>query len=139
MGLNEKNHSDLADAQFVADFQNCTLPPALFSHEAHLRLAWLMIEKHGDEADTIVSRMITNYVNHLGAVDKYHHTLTVAAVKIVAHFKAKSDTTNFQDFILQNPRLKTHFKELIHSHYSSAILKSAQSKTTYLRPDLMKF
>lgn len=36
-----KTHHQLNDQQFEEQFQNCTFDPTLFTHEAHLRLAWI--------------------------------------------------------------------------------------------------
>lgn len=133
-------HLDLADEEFLDQFKSCALSPELFSHEAHLRLAWLLIDKHGLElAIDQVCSQIENYVDHLGARDKYHKTLTVAAVQIVNHFYVQSESTNFIDFILENPRLKTSFKELIDSHYSSEVYHLEQARAKYFEPDLLPF
>jgi len=134
------SHLDLADEEFLDQFKSCALSPELFSHEAHLRLAWLLIDKHGKEvAINQVSGQIENYVDHLGARDKYHKTLTVAAVQIVHHFYEQSESTNFDDFILENPRLKTSFKELINSHYSSEVYNLEEARVKYFEPDLLPF
>ncbi len=42
-----EEHFYLTDIQFERQFANCSLNPELFSHEAHLRLAWLHISKYG--------------------------------------------------------------------------------------------
>ena len=44
-----EKHFDLDDSEFLARLENCTLDPACFSHEAHLRLAWLRIRELGLE------------------------------------------------------------------------------------------
>lgn len=134
------NHFDLSDAAFEEAFANCTLSPSLFSHEAHLRLAWIHLYRHGLEGGIkAVCDQITNFVNHLGAQDKYNHTLTVAAVKVVHHFMQQVDYDNFFDFILATPRLKTDFKTLIESHYSFDIFNSEKAKKEYLEPDVLPF
>ncbi len=134
------NHFDLTDEQFEQDFSNCALPPGSFSHEAHLRLAWIHLKKHGLEtAIATVCDQLTNYVNHLGAQDKYHKTVTVAAVIIVHHFMQRANTDNFFDFVLKFPKLKKDFKGLIESHYSFNIFQSEEAKGSYLEPDLLPF
>ena len=134
------NHADLSDEQFAEAFKNCTLPPSLFSHEAHLRLAWIHLKKDDLEtAITTICDQLTAFVNHVGARDKYHKTLTVAAVKIVAHFMQRFSGNKFFDFIVQCPELKTNFKDLIKSHYSFDIFNSEQAKMDYLEPNLLPF
>jgi hypothetical protein len=36
-----EKHLELTDLEFEANFKNCSLNPDIFSHEAHLRLAWI--------------------------------------------------------------------------------------------------
>jgi hypothetical protein len=40
-------HFSLTDIEFENQFENGTLKPELFSHEAHVRLAWIHIKKYG--------------------------------------------------------------------------------------------
>jgi hypothetical protein len=42
-----EKHLDLSDNEFEKQFINCELSPDIFSHEAHLRLAWINIKKMG--------------------------------------------------------------------------------------------
>ncbi len=77
-----ENHFDLSDLEFEKQFENCALNPELFSHEAHLRLAWIHVTQYGEEkAIENVTRQLMNFVDFLGARAKYNHTLTIAAVK----------------------------------------------------------
>ena len=134
------HHLKLTDAQFLGHFNDCTLPPALFSHEAHLRLAWLNIKQLGAAlAITKVQSQIKAYVKAVGATDKYNTTLTIAAVQMVNHFMQRSNAKHFTDFMKEYPQLKADFKRLIKAHYSFDIFNSAQAKTTYLAPDLQPF
>lgn len=134
------SHFDYSDAEFVAQFARCTLDPSVFSHEAHLRLAWINIREYGLlEARVMTKKQLKNYVNHLGAEDKYNETLTIAAINAVNHFIAKSAFDNFRDFITEFPKLKTHFKALMACHYGFDIYNSPTAKATYLAPDLLPF
>jgi hypothetical protein len=134
------SHSDLTDAAFEQQFQTCTLDPALFSHEAHLRLAWIHIRQYGVEQaiENICTQLIA-YTSHLGASDKYNKTLTIAATRAVYHFMQKTAAGSFADFIRQFPRLTTNFRDLIASHYTQDIFKSDLAKREYLEPDLLPF
>jgi hypothetical protein len=109
-----KNLVDLSDDEFEQQFQNCSIDAALFTHEAHLRLAWIHIEKYGAEkAITNICFQLKRYVEFLGATDKYNETVTIAAIRAVYHFKLKTDASSFSEFITKNPRLKNNFKELL--------------------------
>ena len=135
-----QDHYKLSDAEFTDQFKKATLDPKLFSHEAHLRLAWIYINNEGlDEAISKTTHQLKNFVTTLGALDKYNETVTVAAVKAVYHFWLKSDSKTFQDFILENPRLKTDFKTLLAAHYDIDIFNSEIAKSSFLEPTLLPF
>lgn len=133
-------HYSLSDAQFIAQLESCSLDPTLFTHEAHLRLAWINIKSHGiEKAVELTQHQIVSYVQHLGANDKYNATLTVAATRAVYHFMLKVNTWSFEEFIAKAPQLKTEFKKLIESHYGFDIFNSQEAKAKYLEPDLCEF
>lgn len=135
-----EKHFTLDDLTFEQQFADCTLDPTLFSHEAHLRLAWIHIRKYGiDQAIENICPQIKNYAASLGAHDKYNETVTIAAIRAVYHFMLRSQTANFQDFITENPRLKTSFKQLLYSHYRTDIFTSERAKKEYLEPELLPF
>jgi hypothetical protein len=62
-----EKHFTLSDTEFETQFQSCSLHPAIFTHEAHLRLAWIHITKYGAdiEIDNIRSQL-QNFVDTLG-------------------------------------------------------------------------
>lgn len=133
-------HLDLSDAQLLAQLENCSLEPALFNHEAHLRLAWIHLKHHDiDDAIAKVCKQLERYVDSLGARDKYNTTLTVAATRTVYHFMLKSNSHTFPEFMLEFPRLKSNFKDLLFTHYGFNIFSSERAKAEYLEPDLVPF
>jgi hypothetical protein len=134
------SHLNLSDKEFEIQFQSASMPPDMFDHEAHLRLAWIHIKKYGvDQAVLNVCAQLKNYVTHLGVTDKYNQTLTIAAVKAVNHFVLKSETRDFTDFIGENSRLKTDFKTLMFSHYKTDIFNSPLAKARFIEPELLPF
>ncbi|SEL39488.1 hypothetical protein SAMN04487910_2331 [Aquimarina amphilecti] len=135
-----KTHFDLDDIEFKTSFENGTLDPSLFNHEAHLRLAWIHIKLSGDDiACETITNQILSYVTKLNAIDKFNKTLTIAAVKIVNYYIQKSKSNNFKEFIAEFPGLKNNFKGLVDTHYSIDIFNSEEAKTNYLAPDLIPF
>ncbi|MFK2820041.1 hypothetical protein U0L90_07935 [Flavobacteriaceae sp. LMIT009] len=132
-----EDHYNISDIEFENQFTNCQLDPSLFSHEAHLRLAWIHIKKYGvDQAIENIQSQLKKFVAHVGATDKYHTTLTIVAVRAVDHFMQKSNHTDFQTFIAAFPKLKTDFKALINSHYSFDIFENEKARKKFLEPDL---
>ena len=133
-------HFTLTDVSFEQQFETSTLNPDIFSHEAHLRLAYIHIKKYGINTALInIPQQLKAYVTAIGAEAKYNHTLTIAAIHAVAHFIKKSSSHNFQDFIVEFPQLKTQFKQLIRTHYSVDIFNAADAKYSIMEPDLAPF
>ena len=101
-----EKHFDLNDAEFEAAFENGTLQSSTFSHEAHLRLAWIHIHKYGEKAAIEnMQKQIKKYAISLDEEDKYHATITVGSVKEVYHFMLQSNSYNFKDFIHHSGRI----------------------------------
>ncbi len=134
------DHFALTDEQFEQQFKDASLDPALFSHEAHIRLAWIHISKYGaDVAAEHLCRQIAVFDATHDDGTNYNKTVTVAAVKAVHHFMDKSSASTCAEFIQENPRLIFNFKDLIRAHYSQNIFKDEVARHTYVPPDLASF
>lgn len=135
-----KSHLVLSDDQFEQKFKDLSLDPKLFSHEAHLRLAFIHLKKYGlEKAVENISDQIKSFDAHHGDGTKYHHTITVAAVQIMEHFLTKTNANSFEQLITSEPRVITSFKELLSSHYSKEVLSDPRAKTEYIEPDALEF
>ena len=133
-------HYFLSDQELAKRIANCTLNPELFTHEAHLRLAYHHIASFGlRKAEENLCEDIRTYATAMGDADKYHETVTVAAVKMVDHFMRKSKKSSFREFIQEYPRLRTHFRELLDQHYGFNIFKDERARQQYVAPDLLAF
>lgn len=134
------SHNELSDKEFLDQFESCKLTPSLFSHEAHLRFAWLNIELFGLEiAIKKVVEQINRFANYNGAPEMYHHTVTIVAVQAVNHFRKQSSSRTFSEFIKESPILLTDFKALINSHYSYDIFQSEEARKEYIEPNISPF
>jgi N-formylglutamate deformylase len=130
----------ISDAALLQEIASGRLNPEIFTHEAHLRLAWILIRSRGVEsAVKDVATLIKKYVEQLGVGHKYNHTVTVAAVYAVDHFIRKREIGSFQTFIETYPQLLTNFKDLLQSHYSIDIFHSKHAQTTFIEADLQGF
>ncbi|MFT0715746.1 hypothetical protein [Flagellimonas lutimaris] len=128
------------NADFAAAFESGAFPPQEFNHEAHIKLAWIYLGLFDEK--TAISKTceaIKNYDQLHGDGTKYHVTLTVASIKVVHHFRQKSNATTFEKFVAEYPKLVTSFKELLFQHYDKSVLTNPKAKTAYLQPDLLPF
>ena len=140
MSKKPQAHRKLSDQEFSIQFTDCTLKPAYFTHEAHLRLAWIELNRLTlDEAIESVCQLIQNYAAALGATDKFNRTITTAAVKMVDHFMRRSQSDRFEALLAEFPRMGEDFKGLMNAHYSFDIYRNAEARNTYLEPDLAPF
>lgn len=133
-------HTELTDLEFLEQFQQASMQPLTFDHEAHIRLVWIVYRNY-PEVDTSleVRRLIKNFATKIGEGQIYHETLTYAAVEIIIRLIDRSNSKDFSGFINENPRLIKDFKLLINEHYSPEILKTNKAKTTILEPDRQPF
>lgn len=125
--------SSLNDAQFLAAFHDCSLPPSCFRHADHLRLAWLHI--HQQPLEIAIDKVrcgIRAYAQHLGKPELYHETMTVAWMRLIA----SHDEPTFDEFLkLNEDRLN---KELLYRFWSAERLESEQARREWLAPDRMR-
>lgn len=114
----------LNDIDFLDQIENCTLSPELFTHEAQLRLSWILIEKYGLKVATLKNCKIKEqfYIKALNST-KFNLPLTKAYTEILHYFIQKSAAKNFEKLLREFPRLKYDFKKLVKTHYGFDILK----------------
>ena len=134
------SHKSLEDQEFEHAFKTGELPPSFFSHEAHLRLAWIYLGKYGmDNAIVMICKQIEFFDNLHGDGEKFHVTLTMAAIKVVHHFMLKSNAADFPSFMIEFPVLNSDFNSLLLQHYDQGMLFSPEAKTEFIAPDLLPF
>jgi len=138
--MQQTSHWDLSDQAFSQQFSDCTLDPFLFTHQAHIRLAWIYITQYGiDVASQRLCAEIARFDKVHGDGTKFNMTVTIAAARAVDHFMRKSNSSDFADFSAEFPRLLTNFKDLIGQHYGWNIFADSRAKISYLEPDLAPF
>ena len=130
----------MTDQEFMTQFEGLTLHPQHFNHRGHLRLAWLYLMQYPLEVAIEKTAVgIQAYATHLGATGKYHHTLTVAIVRLMNGRIQKSRHTSFAQFLDENPDLLNNLPQLLQQHYSQDLLYSERAKSVYVEPDLLPF
>lgn len=126
----------MSDQEFVDAFLACRLPAAQFQHRGHLRIAWLLLQRHPLElAIEEICNGIARLAAHLGAPGKYHRTLSEALVRLMAHDGAA--TLSWDEFLSANPELLTDVRGTVGRYYSSELLDSARARISFVEPDRM--
>ena len=109
-----KSHFQYNDTEFEQRFSNCTLNPALFNHTAHVRLAFIYLQKYGlKEAISRVSVQIQEFDRTHGDGSKFDPQLTEDAVRVVHTYMQESRSESFQSFLLRYPMFLVSFKSLM--------------------------
>lgn len=126
----------LNDEEFLRAFETCELPNTAFHHGDHVRAAWLYVRRFGEsDAATRLSERILRFATHYGSPQKYHYTMTVAWVRLIA--AAQRDTPNvvrFEDFLAAHPHLLD--MRALSKYYSASRLGSAAARAEWIEPDL---
>ena len=134
-------NNTLNDTDFLNEIVNFTLSPELFTHEAQLRLSWILINKYGVEVATVKNCKIKErYFIKVLKSDTFNLPLTKAYTEILHFFMESSSTKDFDKLLREFPRLKFSFKNLVKTHYGYNILKEHRTqKLAPLNPTLYSF
>ncbi|HEY2786039.1 MAG TPA: hypothetical protein VGJ05_13810 [Fimbriiglobus sp.] len=125
----------MTDDEFLAAFDSCTLPKPLWTHEAHVRLAWLCLDRIPfDSALAHVRTGIPKYNHSLGNTTGYHDTVTVAFLKIIAAKRTLGES--FEDFRNTNPDVFSKARPVLLSYYSKAVLESEEARAGFVEADV---
>lgn len=128
-----------SDEELLKKLKDGTLPPADFTHEAHIRLVWILRHKKRDELFHEVSQIIKNYAKSIGEDSIYHTTLTYAAVMIILNRIKSTSLDDFPPFIQENTDLITDFRNLIAQHYTDMTLNAEVARKEIIAPDILPF
>jgi hypothetical protein len=102
------------DSEFLAAFENCSL--ASFHHRDHIRMALLYVERYGlEEGTRRAVEGIQHFAAHAGQSQKYHHTMTLAWMRLAAQLLDKN---------------------ALDAYYSVDLLRSTQAREGWVEPDL---
>ncbi|MDX1454644.1 MAG: hypothetical protein R3217_04225 [Gammaproteobacteria bacterium] len=124
------------DAEFLQALEDCSLPSEAFNHRNHLRAAWLYLEQGPlAEAAMKCSLAIQRYATTIGAPEKFHLTLTLALMHIIAARRDAYPAPDWEAFLESCPELISDARELLAAHYSEALLESDQARRTFVPPD----
>lgn len=124
----------MSDEEFTRAFESCEIAGTCFHHRDHIRLAWIYFHRYGaKEAEVRIADAIRRFAAHVGKAEKYHQTMTVAWMRLVANAARASDG-DFEEFARRNPGLME--KSALGEFYSDAILQSETARGGFVEPDL---
>jgi hypothetical protein len=125
----------MTDDEFLAAFDTCTLPKPLWTHEAHVRLAWICLGRMSfAAARDHVRAGIRKYNESLGNTAGYHDTVTVAFVRIISTKRRLGET--FAEFRDTNPEVFSKTEPILLRYYSKPRIDSAAARAMFVESDL---
>ena len=126
-----------ADLAELAVFEAGDVSPEHFDHEAHVRVAWLMLgEADLDDCLRRYPRALRRITERLGVPEKFHATMTGFLLLLIAERRAKLPDADWLAFRSANPDLLTASGDLLRRHYSPGRLGSDLARRQFLPPDL---
>ncbi len=125
-----------SDEEFLRAFEDLSFPADLFHHQEHIRVAWLYLKStDATRAAERMSEGVRRFANHHGATQKYHHTLTLAWMRLVAAAIVETpEGHTFEQFIAAHAQLKG--TKLLDKYYSKELLQTAAAREAWVEPDL---
>ncbi|MDP3858740.1 MAG: hypothetical protein Q8Q73_13365 [Stagnimonas sp.] len=124
----------MTGAELIAGLAAGSLPPAHFNHAAHVQVAWeLLRQLPPAQAEARFCELILAYVRALGAEPKFHRTLSLALLRLIAaRMRPDEDWPRFQQ---RCPELFGDARNLLARHYSPQALAAGRDQD--LPPDLL--
>lgn len=125
----------MTDDEFLLAFEECAFSRPEWTHESHVRMAWLYLSRLPiDAALDRVRRGIQKLNAKIGSPDGYHETITVAFVSIIAsRLRTGESYLAFRD---RNPDLLDRTLPVLLRHYTKDRLWSPEARRGFIEPDL---
>ena len=127
----------LADAEFRVAVESLCFPVELFHHLEHIRLAWIYASAFTpEESSSRMAAAVASFAAHHGAARKYHHTITLAWMRLVQQaLRSEHPSADFAAFVAAHPELLD--QQLLSRYFSSERLQVPDARTSWLSPDLL--
>jgi CDP-diacylglycerol--glycerol-3-phosphate 3-phosphatidyltransferase len=124
------------DDEFLRAFPHGWPQDRRFGHYEHLRLAWLVIDRHGLEAAPyIVGESIRRFAASQGKAALYNETLTRFWVRLIAHVREARAATSIDDAIALVPLLLD--KNVALKHWTRSALYGPEARAGWVEPDFL--
>lgn len=121
----------------IANFEAGDIDGQHFDHKSHVYVAWLYVQEFEvaeaiGRFDTALRRLVVK----LGAVGKYHATLTWFFLLLIAERSEKNEP--WHAFSSKNSDLILGSKKLLGRYYSDDYLFSDRARERFVLPDLRR-
>jgi hypothetical protein len=125
----------MTDEAFARAFEDGAVTPAEFGHVAHVRVAWVYL-REAESVDDALMRMraaIRRFAAAAGAAEKYHETITVLWMRLLADLRARGVSGELADVLRAYPELAD--KDLPLQYYTRDRLFGDEARAAWVEPD----
>jgi hypothetical protein len=123
------------DSEFLRAFLAGWPAGERFGHYEHLRIAWLVIERHGQEmAAEIVGDKLRQMAIAQGMAPLYNETMTRFWIRLIAHVREATGAASIDEAIERMPMLLD--KNLAQRHWSRTVMFGPEARVTWVEPDV---
>lgn len=121
------------DRNFLNAFEDCSMQSACWTHAAHVRMGWLVLET-SDSFEHALERMRVGIMRFNSSKNSigYHETITVAFATLINSRRLPGE--DFQSFAKRNGDLFE--KGCLSRFYTLKTLRSAAARDEFVPPDL---
>ena len=127
----------MTEDEFIAAFENCTLPLESFRHADHVKMAFLYLRRYPPlEAIRRFSAAIVKFATAHGKTNLYNETITWAYLLLMEERLARAGRQQtWAEFAVHNPDLLDRHDRILKKYYRDETLESDLAKSTFLFPD----
>jgi len=124
------------DTEFLRTFLAGWPAGERFGHREHLRIAWLVIDRHGAElAAEIVGQRLMGMAIAAGVAPLYNETMTRFWIRLLAHVREATGVESIDEAIARVPMLLD--RNLAQRHWSRTVMFGPAARAAWVEPDLV--
>jgi len=128
------------DEDYFEQIASCELRRKHFSHEAHIRIAWIHIQRYGvEQAEQTIPKQLKKYITHIGMGYTFNQTISIASIRILKRLIKETGAKSFNDLVTSKPVILDNFKSLLEHHYGDWVYMDNDARASFQEPDINPF
>jgi hypothetical protein len=126
----------MTDVELTRALERCDIGNEDFHHASHLHVAWVYLAESSSmqQAAAKMRKTLRRFTAAAGKPQKYHETITLFWVHLLARARAVSRRERLEDIVQANPQLLE--KNFPLTYYSAERLFSEEARARWMEPDL---
>jgi hypothetical protein len=126
----------MTDVELTRALERSEIANENFHHASHLHVAWVYLAESSSvqQAANKMRKTLRRFAAAAGKPKKYHETITLFWVHLLARAKARSHGGRLEDIVRANPQLLE--KNFPLAYYSAERLFSDEARVSWIEPDL---